>query len=178
MRTTACVPPRYPVTIGTCDLSERRMYVRILLRAGASARPRAGGGVQVIVTGASGPDNPVVLAGCVLANSETGCGRCPSPCGSSPTFKVSVLSAADQNAGVVSPGDLRAGLAATSWDCPSAGSRNVRPIDGAASRSLARCFTDPPVRSPTARTAVRRGTKDRSSGESTGPPAFGRVRRW
>ena len=64
----------YPVTIDTCDLTERRMYVRVRCEPVQVLAPALLAGYKSPFTGASGADNPVVFAGFVLANSETGCG--------------------------------------------------------------------------------------------------------
>lgn len=62
------------VQIDGCDLTERRMYVRVVCEQVRALAPRLLAGYRSPFTGASGADNPVVFAGFVLANSETGCG--------------------------------------------------------------------------------------------------------
>jgi hypothetical protein len=65
-----------PVSIDSCDLTERRMYVRIRCEAVRVLAPALLSGYKSPFTGAAGADNPVVFAGFVIANSETGCGAC------------------------------------------------------------------------------------------------------
>jgi len=62
------------VTIDSCDLTERRMYVRVRCEAVQVLAPALLSGYRSPFTGARGADNPVVFAGFVVANSETGCG--------------------------------------------------------------------------------------------------------
>ncbi|WP_329431335.1 DUF932 domain-containing protein (plasmid) [Streptosporangium sp. NBC_01495] len=57
-----------------CDLTERRMYVRVVCEQVAVAAPELLRNYRSPFTGASGADNPVVFAGFVITNSETGCG--------------------------------------------------------------------------------------------------------
>ena len=64
------------VTIDSCDLTDRRMYVRVRCEAVQVLAPALLAGYRSPFTGAAGADNPVVFAGFVLANSETGCGAC------------------------------------------------------------------------------------------------------
>ena len=64
------------VTIDSCDLTERRMYVRVRCEAVQVLAPALLSGYRSPFTGALGADNPVVFAGFVIANSETGCGAC------------------------------------------------------------------------------------------------------
>jgi len=62
------------VRIHSCDLSDRRMYVRIVadeIRAYAPALLR---NYRSPFTGNRGADNPLVFAGFEITNSETGCG--------------------------------------------------------------------------------------------------------
>lgn len=62
------------VQIESCDLSDKRMYIRITseeVRAYAPALLRR---YRSPFTGARGADNPVVFAGFEISNSETGCG--------------------------------------------------------------------------------------------------------
>ena len=62
------------VDITGCDLTDRRMYVRIRCQAVAVHAPRLLRNYRSPFTGAYGADNPVVFAGFEIANSETGCG--------------------------------------------------------------------------------------------------------
>lgn len=64
----------HPVQIDGCDLTERRMYVRVTCEEVAVLAPALLAGYRSPFTGATGADNPVVFAGFVLTNSETGCG--------------------------------------------------------------------------------------------------------
>jgi hypothetical protein len=64
----------FPVQVTGCDLTGRRMYVRVLCEQVAVMAPVLLAGYRSPYTGASGADNPVVSAGFVLTNSETGCG--------------------------------------------------------------------------------------------------------
>lgn len=57
-----------------CDLTDRRMYVRIAAPSVAELAPQLLEGYRSPFTGASGADNPVVFAGFVAANSEVGGG--------------------------------------------------------------------------------------------------------
>ena len=66
----------YPVTIDSCDLTGRRMYVWVRCEAVQVLAPALLSGYRSPFTGAAGADNPVVFAGFVVANSETGCGAC------------------------------------------------------------------------------------------------------
>jgi hypothetical protein len=63
-----------PVQVDGCDLTERRMYVRVVCEQVAVLAPALLAGYRSPFTGASGADNPVVFAGFVITNSETGCG--------------------------------------------------------------------------------------------------------
>ena len=63
-----------PVTISGCDLTERRMYVRVVSDAVSALAPALLGDYRSPFTGAAGADNPVVFGGLVISNSETGCG--------------------------------------------------------------------------------------------------------
>jgi len=63
-----------PVQIDGCDLTERRMYVRVVCEQVAVLAPALLAGYRSPFTGASGAENPVVFAGFVISNSETGCG--------------------------------------------------------------------------------------------------------
>lgn len=60
--------------IDTCDLTERRMYVRVVAPQIKVYAPELLKGYRSPFTGASGADNPTVFAGFVLSNSETGDG--------------------------------------------------------------------------------------------------------
>ncbi|MER7363497.1 DUF932 domain-containing protein [Nonomuraea wenchangensis] len=62
------------VQIEGCDLTERRMYVRVVCEQIRALAPDLLGEYRSPFTGASGADNPVVFAGFVISNSETGCG--------------------------------------------------------------------------------------------------------
>ena len=62
--------------IDSCDLTERRMYVRVRCEAVQVLAPALLADYRSPFTGAAGADNPVVFAGFVVANSETGCGAC------------------------------------------------------------------------------------------------------
>ena len=64
----------FPVHIDGCDLTERRMYVRVVCEEVRVLAPVLLGGYRSPFTGAAGADNPVVFAGFVITNSETGCG--------------------------------------------------------------------------------------------------------
>jgi hypothetical protein len=64
------------VTIDSCDLTERRMYVRVKCEAAQVLAPALLADYRSPFTGARGADNPVVFAGFAVANSETGCGAC------------------------------------------------------------------------------------------------------
>lgn len=64
------------VMIDSCDLTERRMYVRVRCEAVQVLAPALLADYRSPFTGAAGADNPVVFAGFVVANSETGCGAC------------------------------------------------------------------------------------------------------
>jgi hypothetical protein len=63
-----------PVTIDGCDLTQRRMYVRVVSDTVRALAPALLNGYRSPFTGATGAGNPVVFAGFVLTNSETGCG--------------------------------------------------------------------------------------------------------
>jgi hypothetical protein len=64
----------FPVEIDGCDLTERRMYVRVVCEQVRVLAPALLAGYRSPFTGASGAANPVVFAGFVITNSETGCG--------------------------------------------------------------------------------------------------------
>ncbi len=63
-----------PAEIDGCDLTERRMYVRVVCEQIRALAPALLAGYRSPFTGAAGADNPVVFAGFVISNSETGCG--------------------------------------------------------------------------------------------------------
>jgi hypothetical protein len=63
-----------PVRVDGCDLTERRMYVRVVCEQVRVLAPALLAGYRSPFTGALGADNPVVFAGFVLTNSETGYG--------------------------------------------------------------------------------------------------------
>ena len=63
-----------PVEVDGCDLTERRMYVRVVCEQVRVLAPALLAGYRSPFTGAAGADNPVVFAGFVISNSETGCG--------------------------------------------------------------------------------------------------------
>jgi len=63
-----------PAEIDGCDLTPRRMYVRVVSPAVRALAPGLLAGYRSPFTGQSGADNPMVFAGWVLSNSETGCG--------------------------------------------------------------------------------------------------------
>ena len=62
------------VDIASCDLSERRMYVKVRAPQVAEYAPDLLANYRSPFTGARGADNPVVFAGFVVSNSETGHG--------------------------------------------------------------------------------------------------------
>src|ERR1035438_1594089 len=63
-----------PVEVDGCDLTDRRMYVRVVCEQVRVLAPALLAGYRSPFTGASGAENPVVFAGFVITNSETGCG--------------------------------------------------------------------------------------------------------
>lgn len=63
-----------PVQVDGCDLTEQRMYVRVVCEQVRVLAPALLAGYRSPFTGATGADNPVVFAGFVITNSETGCG--------------------------------------------------------------------------------------------------------
>jgi hypothetical protein len=69
-------PAGQPVAVDSCDLTERRMYVRVSCQAVQVLAPALLSGYVSPFTGAKGADNPVVFAGFAVTNSETGCGAC------------------------------------------------------------------------------------------------------
>jgi hypothetical protein len=64
----------YPVEVTGCDLSERRMYLHVSCDQVRVMAPLLLAGYRSPFTGASGADNPVIEAGFVITNSETGDG--------------------------------------------------------------------------------------------------------
>ena len=63
------------VEITGADLSESRMYVKVRSSEIAAQAPMLLGGYTSPFTGARGADNPLVFAGMVISNSETGHGK-------------------------------------------------------------------------------------------------------
>jgi hypothetical protein len=63
-----------PVDITSCDLTERRMYVKVRAPGIGEYAPELLGDYRSPFTGARGADNPLVFAGFVVSNSETGHG--------------------------------------------------------------------------------------------------------
>ena len=63
-----------PVRVDGCDLTQRRMYVRIVCEQVQALAPALLAGYRSPFTGAAGADNPVVFSGFMITNSETGCG--------------------------------------------------------------------------------------------------------
>ena len=62
------------VDIDGCDLSDRRMYVRITAPEISALAPALLAGYRSPFTGETGADNPTVFAGLVISNSEVGNG--------------------------------------------------------------------------------------------------------
>ena len=62
------------VEIDGCDLTDRRMYVRIKAPGVRALAPALMAGYRSPFSGATGADNPTVFAGFVISNSETGDG--------------------------------------------------------------------------------------------------------
>lgn len=62
------------VDIRQCDLSERRMYVRVAAPEVKALAPELLRGYRSPWTGAEGTDNPTVFAGFIISNSEVGNG--------------------------------------------------------------------------------------------------------
>jgi hypothetical protein len=60
--------------VSRCDLTERRMYVKVRCPEVAAYAPRLLADYRSPVTGLRGADNPLVFAGFVISNSETGHG--------------------------------------------------------------------------------------------------------
>jgi len=63
-----------PAEVDGCDLTGRRMYVRVVCQAVQALAPALLGDYRSPFTGARGAECPVVFAGFVITNSETGCG--------------------------------------------------------------------------------------------------------
>ena len=63
------------VEIGTCDLSEGRMYVTVLCPEVNRLAPALLGNYRSPFSGDRGAENPTVWSGFVFSNSETGSGR-------------------------------------------------------------------------------------------------------
>lgn len=63
------------VEITAADLSERRMWVKVVSREVAAQAPQLLANYRSPFTGALGADNPVVFAGFLISNSETGQGK-------------------------------------------------------------------------------------------------------
>lgn len=62
------------IEVAGCDLTDRRMYVRILAPEVQALAPTLLAGYRSPFSGAEGADNPTVFAGFELSNSETGGG--------------------------------------------------------------------------------------------------------
>lgn len=62
------------VQVGQCDLSDRRMYVKVHAPSIAAYAPSLLAGYTSPFSGNTGADNPKIFAGFVLQNSETGDG--------------------------------------------------------------------------------------------------------
>jgi len=62
------------VEVDRCDLTDRRMIVRVTAPSVAALAPELLAGYRSPFTGQTGADNPTVFAGFVLTNSETGWG--------------------------------------------------------------------------------------------------------
>jgi hypothetical protein len=60
--------------VSRCDLTERRMYVKLRSPEVAAAAPRLLADYRSPFSGLRGADNPLVFAGFVISNSETGHG--------------------------------------------------------------------------------------------------------
>lgn len=63
-----------PIDIAGCDLSERRMFVRVVVPQISALAPTLLRNYRSPFSGASGAENPVVFAGLEISNSETGGG--------------------------------------------------------------------------------------------------------
>jgi len=63
-----------PITVQDCDLTEKRMYVKVYSPAVKVLAPKLLEGYRSPFTGARGADNPTIWAGFIITNSETGGG--------------------------------------------------------------------------------------------------------
>uniref|UniRef100_UPI0021C020C8 DUF932 domain-containing protein n=1 Tax=Frankia gtarii TaxID=2950102 RepID=UPI0021C020C8 len=63
-----------PVEVDGCDLTDRRMYIRVRSNIVRALAPALLAGYTSPFTGQRGADNPTVWAGFEITNSETGCG--------------------------------------------------------------------------------------------------------
>ncbi|WP_331740739.1 DUF932 domain-containing protein (plasmid) [Streptomyces sp. NBC_00015] len=64
----------HPATVTGCDLTDRRMYVRVESEAVALSAPELLSGYRSPFDGRSGNELPVISAGFVITNSEVGAG--------------------------------------------------------------------------------------------------------
>jgi dsDNA-binding SOS-regulon protein len=64
-----------PVVIDGCDLTEKRMYVRVVCEAVQALAPSLLAGYRSPYSGETGTDNPTVFAGFVISDSEVGHGQ-------------------------------------------------------------------------------------------------------
>ncbi|MDH6138524.1 hypothetical protein P3T35_000501 [Kitasatospora sp. GP30] len=62
------------VRIDSCDLTDRKMYVRVVADEIRAYAPELLRNYRSPFNGATGADNPTVFAGFEISNSETGCG--------------------------------------------------------------------------------------------------------
>jgi len=62
------------VRIDSCDLTDRKMYVRVVADEIRAYAPELLRNYRSPFSGASGADNPTVFSGFEISNSETGCG--------------------------------------------------------------------------------------------------------
>ena len=60
--------------VAGCDLTDRRMYLRIVCDGIRVLAPALLAGYRSPFTGQTGADNPVISAGAIISNSEVGCG--------------------------------------------------------------------------------------------------------
>jgi hypothetical protein len=63
-----------PVQVDGCDLTDRRMYLRVVAPDVAVMAPALLANYRSPFTGEAGRDLPVIWAGFLVSNSETGCG--------------------------------------------------------------------------------------------------------
>jgi hypothetical protein len=63
-----------PITVQDCDLTEKRMYVKVYSTAVKVLAPKLLDGYRSPFTGARGEQNPTIWAGFIITNSETGSG--------------------------------------------------------------------------------------------------------